>query len=178
MTTTAAPPLTERQTKVLALVKEGKSLTQIAEAMQIKTLSGVTSHIEALIKKGYLPRGATAGKPAAKKGTKTTAKKTGAAKAKATAKVASSNGHIEEVDPSILFEADTQIAEVTTAQRDVLLKTVENVGNAIDAHVLRKEVIRNQIAALQEEDTRHDGSIGDLQGRRTALEEAASRLSV
>src|SRR3954466_15605509 len=54
MASTEMKPLTEKQQRVYALLTEGKTHSEIASVMGIKSLAGVNSHVAALAKKGYL----------------------------------------------------------------------------------------------------------------------------
>jgi SOS-response transcriptional repressor LexA len=53
---TELKPLTDKQQRVLDLLSEGKTQSEIANDMGIKSLAGVNSHIAALTKKGYLDK--------------------------------------------------------------------------------------------------------------------------
>jgi SOS-response transcriptional repressor LexA len=67
MATTEMKPLTDKQRRVFDLLSEGKTQSEIANEMGIRSLSGVASHVEALRKKGYLDaNGAPTAQPDAK----------------------------------------------------------------------------------------------------------------
>lgn len=54
MAATEMKPLTDKQRRVYDLLSEGKTQSEIANDMGIKSLAGVNSHIAALKKKGYV----------------------------------------------------------------------------------------------------------------------------
>ena len=54
MASTELKPLTAKQQRVFDLLSQGKTHSEIANDMGIKSLSGIVSHVEALKKKGYV----------------------------------------------------------------------------------------------------------------------------
>jgi len=59
--TTSRQPLTDRQAEVLAFIEAnvgfyGPSIREIAAHMQIRNVTGVVGHLDALERKGYIRR--------------------------------------------------------------------------------------------------------------------------
>src|SRR4051794_33245729 len=152
MASTEMKPLTEKQQRVYALLTEGKTHSEIASVMGIKSLAGVNSHVAALAKKGYLDDN---GAPrmngsAAVSGSDSDTKTTTAVESNIPAitgddpptKPGGGSGNLHPA-----FVLDNEVQGIVAAQGDSLRRAIENIDRALAVHDERQQEIAKEAEA-------------------------------
>src|SRR4051794_901858 len=176
MASTEMKPLTEKQQRVYALLAEGRTHSEIASVMGIKSLAGVNSHVAALAKKGYLDDN---GAPRVNGGATVTTSGSGSG-TKATMRVESSIPAITGDDPptkpgndgSLLhpaFALDDEVQGIVAAQGDSLRRAIENIDKALAVHDERQQEIAKEAEA-------HSVACEGLTAQRKQAEAALAAL--
>jgi hypothetical protein len=161
MEATVLKPLTEKQRRVLDLLGEGKTPSDIANEMGIRSLAGVSSHIEALKKKGYLD---AAGTVLATPSAPPTQPDISGGGDEAKADAPSGNGQ----HPT--FALDSQVWGLVTEQANSLRAAIEGIDKAMAAHGERQ-------AEIEAEAKAHAESIESLGAQRKKADEALSAIT-
>jgi DNA-binding CsgD family transcriptional regulator len=159
MASTELKPLTEKQRRVFELLGQGKTQSEIANDMGIKSLAGVASHIAALTKKGYLDKNGAPTEGATP--VEDSAPDISGADKPAEA---SDNG----THPT--FDLDGQVEAVLGEQADSLRRMIEGIDKALAAHGERQ-------AEIEAEAKAHTASVESLREQRDKADKALAAIS-